>query len=299
MLIAQVFGVLMNVTTRLLEVEGNKGRGLDPFQILFARMAITVALASAWMWWQRTPDFPLGKPEVRWLLVARGFGGFFGVFGMYYSLQYLPLADCTVLTFLAPGLVCWVCSVLIKEPFTRLEQVATIVSFSGVILIARPTSFFSSTSGDDAPPASGSGDMEAGFNGTLPDKPSDASDYDHVTASQRLTAVGVAMLGVCGTVVAFTTIRWIGKRAHPLLSVNYFAAWCTIVSFVMQLALPNVGFLLPADLKEWGYLFFLGICGFIMVSEKEKSPTHFLQPSQTTSVSSTTPTIPELLYSHC
>jgi hypothetical protein len=30
---------------------------------------------------------------------------FFGVFGMYYSLQYLPLADCTVLTFLAPGLV--------------------------------------------------------------------------------------------------------------------------------------------------------------------------------------------------
>jgi hypothetical protein len=75
MLLAQVFGVLMNVTTRLLEVEGNKGEGLHPFQILFARMSITVVLASAWMWYKKTPHFPLGKPEVRGLLVARGFGG--------------------------------------------------------------------------------------------------------------------------------------------------------------------------------------------------------------------------------
>lgn len=33
MLLAQVFGTLMNVTTRLLEVEGNKGKGLHPFQV--------------------------------------------------------------------------------------------------------------------------------------------------------------------------------------------------------------------------------------------------------------------------
>lgn len=70
----------MNVTTRLLEIEGNKGEGLHPFQILFARMSITVVLASAWMYYKKTPHFPLGKPEVRWLLAARGFGGFFGTF---------------------------------------------------------------------------------------------------------------------------------------------------------------------------------------------------------------------------
>lgn len=262
MLMAQVFGVLMNVTTRLLEVEGNKGKGLHPFQILFARMAITVVLASAWMWYKKTPDFPLGKPEVRWLLVARGLSGFFGVWGMYTSLQYLPLADCTVLTFLAPGLVCWLCAVLLKEPFTRREQVATLISFLGVVMIARPTSLFSKSG--ETPPASGPGDAEPGAKG----KPSsgDASDFDNVTPEERLYAVSIALLGVCGTVIAFTSIRWIGKRAHPLISVNYFSVWCTIVSFVMQLALPGVGFLLPADLKEWSYLIFLGICGFIMVS---------------------------------
>jgi uncharacterized membrane protein len=72
------------------------------------------------------------------------------------------------------------------------------------------------------------------------------------------------MLGVLGAASAFTTLRWIGRRAHALISVNYFATWCTIVSTVMMFALPGVGFLLPANLKEWSYLFFLGTCGFIM-----------------------------------
>ena len=32
-LTAQLFGVLMNVTTRLLEIEGNHGEGMHPFQV--------------------------------------------------------------------------------------------------------------------------------------------------------------------------------------------------------------------------------------------------------------------------
>lgn len=32
-LLAQVFGCLMNVTTRILELEGNNGKGLHPFQV--------------------------------------------------------------------------------------------------------------------------------------------------------------------------------------------------------------------------------------------------------------------------
>jgi drug/metabolite transporter (DMT)-like permease len=267
MLLAQFFGTLMNVTTRLLEVEGNQGKGLHPFNILFARMGITVVLAMTYMWYNKTPHFPLGHPEVRWLLLARGFGGFFGVTGMYWSLLYLPLADATVITFLAPALACWACSFLINEPFTRVEKIGTLVSLVGVIFIARPTSFFAVFS-SSPPPASGTGDMASGPSSNSTSNPdADASNYDDVTPAQRLMAVGIALIGVLGAAVAYTTIRWIGKRAHPLISVNYFATWCTIVSFVAQFALPHVGFLLPADLKEWGYLIFLGTCGFIMVSE--------------------------------
>ncbi|KAF2431928.1 hypothetical protein EJ08DRAFT_586544 [Tothia fuscella] len=263
-LLAQVFGTLMNVTTRILELEGNNGKGMHPFQILFARMTITVFLASAYMYWKKTPHFPFGAREVRPLLVARGIGGFFGVFGMYYSLMYLPLADATVITFLAPSIACWACSYLIKEPFTRMEQIAALVSLFGVVLIARPTSLFQSASKDAPPPASGTDGVVARSMNATNAPVSDRFNYDHVTPQQRAMAVGFAMLGVLGAACAFTTIRWIGKRAHPLLSVNYFATWCTIVSTVMMFALPGVGFLLPANFKEWCYLFFLGICGFIM-----------------------------------
>jgi len=186
------------------------------------------------------------------------------VFGMYYSLLYLPLADATVITFLAPGITCWMCSFLINEPFGRIEQIACLVSLVGVALIAKPSTLFavlSSHSADnDGVPIATNGTLADGVGG------GDASNYDAVTPTQRLLAVGVALVGVMGAVTAYTTIRWIGKRAHPLISVNYFAAWCTLVSTVMILTLPGVGFLLPAELKEWGYLFFLGTCGFIMVS---------------------------------
>lgn len=180
------------------------------------------------MFYRKTPHFPLGLPEVRWLLIARAGGGFFGVFGMYMSLVYLPLSDATVITFLAPGLACWACSLLINEPFTRIEKIGTLVSLFGVILIARPTTFFQAFG--NAPPASGTGDMAPSGNSTAntAESHADASNYETVTPQQRLSAVGIALVGVVGSVCAMTTIRWIGKRAHPLVSVNYFAAWCTI-----------------------------------------------------------------------
>ncbi|KAF2622290.1 hypothetical protein BU25DRAFT_214371 [Macroventuria anomochaeta] len=264
-LISQFFGALMNVTTRLLEMEGNDGKGYHPFHILFARMGITVLCASVYMWHKNTEHFPFGMREVRPLLVARGLFGFFGVFGMYYSLLYLPLADATVITFLAPSLACWACSYLIHEPFTRMEQIAAYISLFGVVLIARPVSLFEflSQSGEAVPPASGDSDIVVPVNATA-DTHRLAAELDAATPAQRASAVGFALLGVLGAAGAYTTIRWIGKRAHPLISVNYFATWCTIVSIVMMIALPGVGFLLPRSFVDWCYLIFLGICGFVM-----------------------------------
>jgi drug/metabolite transporter (DMT)-like permease len=227
-------------------------------------MSITVILSSIFMYYAKTPDFPFGKKEVRPILVARGLGGFFGVFGLYYSLQYLPLADAIVITFLAPSISCWACSYILKEPFSRMEQVAALISLIGVVLIARPTALFASL-GALPLPSGGADSVTLSSNSSVPSR-TEGTPRPDVTPEQRLLAVSFAMLGVFGAACAFTTIRWIGKRAHPLISVNYFASWCTIVSVVMMFALPGVGFLLPANPKEWGYLFSLGICGFIMVS---------------------------------
>lgn len=177
------------------------------------------------------------------------------------SLLYLPLADATVITFLAPSLACWACSFLINEPFTRMEQMAAYVSLFGVVLIARPVTLFIALSHTNDPVPLASADSDAEL---IPSNGTSFSSYDNVTPAQRASAVGIAMLGVIGAAGAYTTIRWIGRRAHPLISVNYFATWCTFVSILMMLTLPGVGFLLPQSWLDFAYLVFLGVCGFIM-----------------------------------
>lgn len=222
-------------------------------------------------YFRKTPHFPFGLKEVRWLLIARGFFGFFGVVGMYWSLLYLPLADATVITFLSPALACFACSILLKEPFTRVERIAALVSLIGVVLIARPTSLFGS--GPDASietPTSGNTDGVPNSDKPSSAPNSDASNYESVTPEERLFAVGIALVGVMGAAAVITIIRWIGKRAHPLISVNYFSTWCTFVSLLAQFTVPGVGFLLPADFKDWLLLFSLGTCGFVMV----RAPSH-------------------------
>ncbi|KAL1624486.1 hypothetical protein SLS54_003827 [Diplodia seriata] len=177
---------------------------------------------------------------------------------MYYALLYLPLSDATVITFLAPSLACFACSILIKEPFTRMEQIAALVSLFGVVLIARPTSLFPNSASSPFPPSNGTT--------SAPDAPfpSDAGDYTSVTPSQRASAVGAALLGVLGAATAYTTLRWIGPRAHALISVNYFAGWCTFISLVVMTFVPSVPFLLPTSPRDWALLVFLGVCGFLM-----------------------------------
>ena len=238
----------------MLEMGSGNEEGLDPFQILFARMSITSVAAMAYIWYTRVEHFPLGAPGLRLILVLRGTGGFFGVWGMYWSLKYLPLADATVLSFLGPPLACYICSKLLKEPFGRMEQIAVLISLVGVVLIARPTTLFSSGSNSASMTSNDSGVGIDEGNSAVPE----------ASPQHRMAAVGMAMVGVLGAACAYTTIRWIGKRAHPLISVNYFALWTTVVSGAVLAFVPSVPFILPHTLRQWALLLLIGVSGFVM-----------------------------------
>ncbi len=258
--LAQVFGALMNLAARLLELEG---KGMHPFQLLFARMSLTTVMSCGYMYWKKVPDAPLGAKDVRWLLVVRGLSGFFGIFGMWYSMMYLPLAEATVISFLAPSVSGYICHLTLHDPFTRKEQVSSFLALAGVILIARPTALFSSSPA--SPVTAAPVDIVA--NMTEAHRPHFGEE---ATPSQRLWAIGVALLGVFGGSGAFTTIRAIGNRAHPLVSVNYFSTWCTIVTTVtlafaplLNFGQPGLRFGFPDNLRQWGLLLFICLCGFL------------------------------------
>ena len=177
---------------------------------------------------------------------------------MIDSLNYLPLSEATVFTFLSATPTAWVCSILLHEPFARGEQIAGVISFLGVVLITRPTSFFSRKS-EPAPISSVLVDRATTFSTS---RPTILADVDNVTPSQRLGAIAVALVGVIGAVMAYTSIRWIGMRAHPLLLVNYFTGMTAVISLIVMVLAPNITVRLPYDLYEWGILLFICISGF-------------------------------------
>lgn len=185
------------------------------------------------------------------------------------SLRYLPIAESMVITFLAPTLACWVCAILLHEPFTRKEQIAGAIALLGVILIARPLSLFD----NDTPSTPSHPIVPTGM--PLPKFSNSTNQIPHLftkrflkpiatTPAQRLGAVAIALLGVLGAVISYVTIRLIGARAHVLISVNYFSTCTALVSLLAILLLPsNIPFRLPSNSSEWFLLLFLGVCGFV------------------------------------
>ena len=174
---------------------------------------------------------------------------------------YLPLAEATVITFLAPLLAAWLLSLLAHTPFTRVQQLAGLISMCGVVLIAQPFTFsLPSTAPADEPMPATAG------NATGATSAADGATglEQHVTPAERATGVGFALLGVLGAAAAYVTLTRIGARAHPLVSVTYFSAWCCVVSGAALLAVPGVDFRLPVGAREWLLTAALGVSGFVM-----------------------------------
>ncbi|KAI1004953.1 hypothetical protein K3495_g3267 [Podosphaera aphanis] len=246
---AQVCASCMDAMARYLQQgEG----GMHPFQVIFARMSMTFVVSSIYMWWLQVPNFPLGPASVRPWLLARACFGFCGLFCLYYSVHYLTLAESTIFRFVVPLMTAFACSILLHQPFTRGEFLAGIVALIGIIIIAHPDIIFKEILSPKDSPLS--------FAHPAATNP---KEILAVTPKQRLVAILVATLGIIGASGAYTTIRIIGKRAHALLSVNYFAFLCTISSFSFLLLLPGMSFTTPHGV-EWILLLSIGLLGFVL-----------------------------------
>ncbi|KAH0254579.1 hypothetical protein KCU91_g17932, partial [Aureobasidium melanogenum] len=241
-LLAQATGSTMDAIVRFLQ---QGGHGMHPFQVIFARMSVTALLSTIYMWYTKVPDFSLGAPAVRGWLILRALAGFFGLFCLYYSVHYLPLAEATVFRFLVPIITAWACSVFLGQSFSRTEFLAGVIALLGVVIIAHPAAIFGRVDDDIK----------------VPHQP---NKIDQVSAGQRLLAIFVSVIGVLGASAAYTLIRVIGSRAHALISVNYFALISTFGSAGALLILPGMKFTMPHGAREWLLLSLLGILGFVL-----------------------------------
>ncbi|KAG0358215.1 hypothetical protein BGZ54_010530, partial [Gamsiella multidivaricata] len=115
-------------------------KSLPSFQILLFRGIIQTFLGV--LACRHLGISPLGNPGVRFLLFCRGLAGSFGLGFYFYALSVMPLADATVIFYLAPMFTAILGRIALKEPFGPLDALALTVSMVGVVLVAKPSVLF-------------------------------------------------------------------------------------------------------------------------------------------------------------
>jgi drug/metabolite transporter (DMT)-like permease len=161
-----------------------------------------------------------------------------------------------VITFIIPTMTAFVCFVWLREPFTAREATAGLIAFAGVLFVARPPWLFPSPPRDPITGKPEATVIEALF--------SAAASTGAVSSTQRTLATLVAIVGAFGASIAYATIRVIGKRAHSLISVNYFAGIATLGSALILLVHPDLHFVIPRGLTQWSLIAVIGLTGFLL-----------------------------------
>lgn len=138
-----------------------------------------------------------------------------------------------------------------QEPMSKHETFAGVLAFTGVLLIARPTFLFGGSHANlDEDPAAAAAAASAAsvwggyFSQSAPTPPA-------VTPTQRTLAIVGGVGGCFCAATSYATIRVIGRRAHSLVSVNYFAMVATVGSAVAILLHPDLEFVFPDRPRHW------------------------------------------------
>lgn len=160
------------------------GRTLPTMQIVFARGAITLAIASLVL--VRARLSPFGSRSR--LLLLRGAVGASALICFYAAVVHLPLAEATVIHQTAPLFTAMLAAVFLRERLSARVLWSLVGAFAGVVMIARPG--WSS----DAVPAAPADEGAWGF-------------------------AFVALLGAILSAVAYVTVRRLGRTDNPLVVV--------------------------------------------------------------------------------
>lgn len=115
--------------------------------------------------------------------------------------------------------------VFLKQPFTRKEQLASLLAILGVVFIARPAVLF--------------GNPDSVVTDSLP---SMTATEEKALASDRLAGTVLALISATGGTGAIIAIRTIRGRVSILTTTLYFAMTCTVVSGMALVVAPWIDY---------------------------------------------------------
>lgn len=166
------------------------GRRLPSQEIVLVKSAVTLVYSYLAVRWAGVSLWG----EQHGKLVLRGIFGFGAMICFYLALTKLPLADTTAIFFSNPVLTALFAAAVLGEELGPREIVGTLLSFGGILMIARPSFLF------------GTGD---GLN---------------------LVYVGVAVLGAVFAAAGYAAVRDLRTSEHTTVVVFYLPLIATIGS---------------------------------------------------------------------
>ncbi|PIE44511.1 MAG: EamA family transporter [Gammaproteobacteria bacterium] len=189
--------------------------GIPVLEIVAARSLISLVLSILDVKRKRLPLFGHRKP----LLIARGTVGAFALMCVYYAITALPLAEATVLQYLHPVFTALLALFLLKERLHPPTIVCIVLSFIGVLIIARPAFLF----GDDIQKFS-------------------------------MISIGIGILGAFGSAIAYVLVRKLNETEDPSVIIFYFP----LIALPISLFFLGNEFVMPTG-RQWIELLCVGI----------------------------------------
>lgn len=180
--VAQLFFALMGTTVKYFI----SSTEISILMLILIRMLITSIGCTGSLALMRDPNYFLGPPEVRKLLIGRAMAGFIGLFSGYSTLKGLSVSDSVTIQFLTPSGTALLGYIFLREKLTRKELLAGLCSLIGVVLVSRPPFLFGQGNNDMIPPDDVGG---------IP-IPGEGGDVD---TPGRMIGVCWALLAVCGS----------------------------------------------------------------------------------------------------
>lgn len=137
-LILSAFGfAVMGMFVRMTDLYGDE---ISPFQKAFFRNVVALAIAAVmFLKGGRPASFGEGTPMRRWgVLVMRATFGTLGIFGNFYALGKIDLADAMMLNKLAPFFTVLFSWLFIKERISLRQALCLAGAFAGAMLVVKP-----------------------------------------------------------------------------------------------------------------------------------------------------------------
>ena len=113
---------------------------IPPQEVVFFRSLVQVIFLLPPLIYSDVPV--TGDTRNLMLLCIRGVAGTLALCCQFYAFQRMPLADATVIVFSSPVFTGVLAHFLLEEKWSWFDALATLLCFTGVVLIARPTFLF-------------------------------------------------------------------------------------------------------------------------------------------------------------